>query len=137
MSIRQVEQMYRKLAKGLAECEGVPRMDTSLRSEIFSKIMDDVDRLQRRLQRLSSDDARRGELYEELRRLQLVEIQVILDDYTVCKSTGKLKRWQRMYGAIEDYTREFHRLRNVTQIADYGSPDAPGIWRREDHSGRG
>lgn len=137
MSIRQVEQMYRKLTKGLESGSGTPRLDAKLRSEIFNKIMDDVDRLQRRLQRLTQDDERYGALHEELRRLQLVEIQVILDDYTVCKSTGKLKRWERMYGSIDDYTREFHRLRNDAQPADYSAPDAPGVWRREDHSGGG
>jgi hypothetical protein len=109
MSFRQVNRLYRKMIIYDSSCIG--RINSGVRSELFHVILEDIDRLQKKIQRIAQTDEQYGELDLEIRQLLLKEIQIIIDDYMLSRQNGTLSLWREMYGDIKDYIRNFYLYR--------------------------
>jgi len=111
MSFRQVNRLYRKMIVYDSACAG--RINSGVRSELFHVILEDIDRLQKKIQRIDQNDEKYGELDLEIRQLLLKEIQIIIDDYMLSRQNGTLNLWREMYGDIKDYIQNFYLYRKV------------------------
>ncbi|MFC1591539.1 hypothetical protein ACFL43_03345 [Thermodesulfobacteriota bacterium] len=117
MSIRQVEKLYKKIVNYSAK-GGSFRIDSGVRTEIFQRIMDDVERLMKKMKQGTPGSQEQRELDIEIRKLLLKEIQVIIDDYVVAQGNGTLARWQKMYGDINHYISNFYLYRAAGENDD-------------------
>ncbi len=106
MSLKQVDRLYRKMIVYDSACTG--RINSGVRSELFHVIMDDIDRLQKKALRLPPESEQYRSLDSEIRKLLLKEIQIIIDDYMISQQQGTLDLWNRMYGDIKHYIRNFY-----------------------------
>ncbi len=106
MSIKQIDRLYRKMIVYDSACTG--RMNSGVRSELFHVIMDDIDRLQKKVVRLHPESEKYRALDHEIRKLLLKEIQIIIDDYMISQQQGTLDLWHRMYGEIKYYIQLFY-----------------------------
>ena len=106
MSLKQVDRLYRKMIVYDSACTG--RINSGVRSELFHVIMDDIDRLQKKALRLPPQSEQYRLLDSEIRKLLLKEIQIIIDDYMISQQQGTLDLWNRMYGDIKQYIRNFY-----------------------------
>ena len=106
MSIKQVDRLYRKMIVYDSACTG--SINSGIRSELFHVIMDDIDRLQKKVMRLDPESEQYQELDHDIRKLLLKEIQIIIDDYMISQQQGTLDLWQRMYGDIKHYIKQFY-----------------------------
>jgi hypothetical protein len=106
MSLKQVDRLYRKMIIYDSACTG--RINSGVRSELFHVIMDDIDRLQKKALRLPPQSEQYRSLDSEIRKLLLKEIQIIIDDYMISQQQGTLDLWNRMYGDIKYYIRNFY-----------------------------
>ena len=106
MSIKQIDRLYRKMIVFDSACTG--RMNSGVRSELFHVIMDDIDRLQKKVARLDPESEKYRALDHEIRQLLLKEIQIIIDDYMLSQQQGTLDVWHRMYGDIKYYIQHFY-----------------------------
>lgn len=109
MSFRQVNRLYRKMITYDSACTG--RINSGVRSELFHVILDDIDRLQKKISRIDQKDEQYGEIDLEIRKLLLKEIQIIIDDYMLSRQNGTLDLWRQMYGDIKDYIKNFYLYR--------------------------
>jgi hypothetical protein len=110
MGIKQVEQLYRKMIK--PDENSCREINPDVRADIFQKIMDDVERLMKKMRHYKLGSSKYAELDSEIRGLLLKEIQVIMDDYYVAKTNGTMQQWEEMYGDINHYINKFHSYRN-------------------------
>jgi hypothetical protein len=106
MSLKQVDRLYRKMIVYDSACSG--RINSGVRSELFHVIMDDIDRLQKKVVRLPRNSEEYCALDGQIRKLLLKEIQIIIDDYIISQQQGTLDLWNRMYGDIKYYIRNFY-----------------------------
>jgi len=117
MSIRQIEKLYNKM---IQRQDDGSKINTGVRTEIFHRIMDDVERLQKKLKHTRPGSRQHRALDAELRQLMLKEIQVIIDDYIIARQNGTLQRWQQMYGDISYYIRNFYTYREARVSKEQG-----------------
>jgi len=117
MSIRQIEKLYNKM---IQRQDDGSKINTGVRTEIFHRIMDDVERLQKKLKHTRPGSRQHRALDAELRQLMLKEIQVIIDDYIIARQNGTLDRWQKMYGDISYYIRNFYTYREARISKEQG-----------------
>jgi hypothetical protein len=115
MSLKQVDRLYRKMIVYDSACTG--KINSGVRSELFHVIMDDIDRLQKKALRLPPQSEQYRSLDSEIRKLLLKEIQIIIDDYMISRQQGTLDLWNRMYGDIKYYIRNFY-LYSKGEIAE-------------------
>ncbi|MCX5900745.1 MAG: hypothetical protein NTX06_08435 [Proteobacteria bacterium] len=106
MSIKQVDRLYRKMIVYDSACTG--RINSGVRSDLFHVIMDDIERLQKKVVRLHPESEKYRALDHEIRKLLLKEIQIIIDDYMISQQHGTLDLWHRMYGDIKYYVQHFY-----------------------------
>ena len=111
MSIKQIEKLYKNMVAINDAESGSEKIDSAVRTEIYRKIMDNVDRLLNKMKRFHQDSTQYRETDAEIRNLLLKEIQVIIDDYVVAKRNGTLEQWKAMYGELDRYVRNFHIYR--------------------------
>lgn len=111
MSLRQVEQLYKKLHE-TARLRGRLKLDPGGRSNIFDKIMGDVERLLKKSKSLTPGSDSHAKVDAEIRLLLMKEIQVIIDDYVLCSRSGTLKKWDAMYGDIQYYINNYYMYRD-------------------------
>jgi hypothetical protein len=57
-------------------------------------------------------------LDDEIRKLLLKEIQIIIDDYIISQQQGQLDVWIRMYGDIKYYIKNFY-LYSRSDLGDF------------------
>ena len=98
--------MYRKMIVYDSACTG--RINSGVRSDLFHVIMDDIERLQKKVVRLHPASEKYRALDHEIRKLLLKEIQIIIDDYMISQQQGTLDLWHRMYGEIKYYIQLFY-----------------------------
>ena len=98
--------MYRKMIVYDSACTG--RINSGVRSDLFHVIMDDIERLQKKVVRLHPESEKYRALDHEIRKLLLKEIQIIIDDYMISQQQGTLDLWHRMYGEIKYYIQLFY-----------------------------
>ena len=111
MGIKEVDKLYKKMIC-LDDVESTfAKIDAGVRTEIFRKIMDDVERLLKKIKRCDRDSEQYREFDHEIRKLLLKEIQVIIDDYVIAQKNGTLARWKSMYGDINHYKKNFYMYR--------------------------
>ena len=128
MSLRQIEILYKKLHAS-ARIRGCLKLDPGSRSDIFDKIMGDVERLLKKIKQLPPESQDFEKIDSDIRLLLMKEIQVIIDDYVLCRHNGTLQGWVDMYGNIEYYIRNYYMYRDgcdtdVLQVAHrYGFYD--------------
>jgi len=115
MSLRQVEQLYKKLHE-TARTRGRLKLDPGGRSDIFDKIMEDVARLLKKSKSLSPGTDAYEKVDSEIRLLLMKEIQIIIDDYVLCRHSGTLKNWTSMYGDIQYYVKNYYRYRDAQEL---------------------
>jgi len=111
MSLRQIETLYKKLHASARMRERL-QLDPGRRSDIFDKIMGDVERLLKKIKQLPPDSAAFEKIDYEIRLLLMKEIQVIIDDYVLCRHNGTLKNWVDMYGNIDYYIKNYYMYRD-------------------------
>lgn len=111
MSLRQIEILYKKLHAS-ARMRDRLNLDPGGRSDIFDKIMADVERLLKKIKRLPPGSDAFVKLDNEIRRLLMKEIQVIIDDYVLCRHRGDLQNWCEMYGNIQYYIKNYYMYRD-------------------------
>jgi len=111
MSLRQVELLYKKLHAS-AQARGRLKLDPGGRSDIFDKIMEDVERLLKKIKHLNPGSDAFGKVDNEIRLLLMKEIQVIIDDYVLCRRSGALRDWIGMYGDIQYYINNYYLYRD-------------------------
>jgi hypothetical protein len=111
MSLRQVEILYKKLHASVRIRDQL-KLDPGGRSDIFDKIVEDVQRLLKKSKKLPPGSDNLGEIDNEIRLLLMKEIQVIIDDYVLCRRNGTLKHWAAMYGDIKYYIKNYYRFRD-------------------------
>lgn len=111
MSLRQIEILYKKLHAS-ARIRGRLKLDPGTRSDIFDKIMADVERLLKKIKQLPPESEDFQKVDSEIRLLLMKEIQIIIDDYVLCRHNGTLQGWVAMYGSIEYYIRNYYMYRD-------------------------
>ena len=111
MSLRQVESLYKKLHAS-ASMRDQCKLDPARRSDIFGKIVEDVQRLLKKSKKLPSDSESLSAIDNEIRLLLMKEIQVIIDDYVLCQRNGTVNNWVAMYGDIQYYINNYYRYRD-------------------------
>lgn len=111
MSLRQIETLYKKLHASSRMRERL-QLDPGGRSDIFDKIMGDVERLLKKIKQLPPDSDAFEKTDYEIRLLLMKEIQVIIDDYVLCRHNGTLKNWVDMYGDIHYYIKNYYMYRD-------------------------
>jgi hypothetical protein len=111
MSLKQVDRLYRKMI--FYDSASTGKINSSVRSELFHVIMEDIERLQKKVARTrpESDECRALDL--EIRKLLLKEVQIIIDDYMLSQQNGTLDLWRQMYGDIKYYIRHFYQYRRA------------------------
>ena len=113
MGIRQVEKLYKKVIDFDNDGGQADALNPGVRAEIFQKIMDDVERLMKKLKKCDYGSDHYYALDNEIRQLLLKEIQVIIDDYMLACRNGTVQQWERMYGDIQYYRRQFYLYRDT------------------------
>ncbi len=111
--IKEIEGLY----KGLLHIEQDSRLykiDSKVRSEIYTKIIKDVERLRDEQESHPSWSKDYWDIDREIRMLLLKETQIVIDDYIVAIGSGHLTRWESMYGDIGHYKETFYNLRMDT-----------------------
>ena len=111
MSLRQIEILYKKLHAS-ARIRGRLKLDPGSRSDIFDKIMGDVERLLKKIKQLPPESEDFEKIDSDIRLLLMKEIQIIIDDYVLCRHNGTLQGWVDMYGNIEYYIRNYYMYRD-------------------------
>lgn len=106
--MKEIEALYRRLLR--VEADSV-RLDPKVRAQIYKMIMADLERLQEEQKAHPVWARAYWRLDREIRRRLLKEIQIIIDDYTIARQTGRLQEWEQMYGDIEYYKEGFYRFR--------------------------
>lgn len=117
MSIRQIEKLYTRM---IQRQDDGGKINSGVRAEIFHRIMDDVERLKKKLKHTRPGSRAHRALDAEMRQLMLKEIQVIIDDYIIARQNGTLERWQQMYGDISYYIRNFYAYRETRVSKEQG-----------------
>jgi len=112
MSLKQIEKLYKKMLSFSGDTLDGCRLNARVRSEIFHKIMDDTERLQKKIKNCKKESKDYKQIDKEIRLLLMKEIQIIIDDYIVSKQNGNLERWEKMYGDINMYIRNFYSYRD-------------------------
>ena len=77
MSLRQIEILYKKLHAS-ARIRGSLNLDSGSRSDIFDKIMADVERLMKKIKQLPPGSEDFQKVDSEIRLLLMKEIRVLL-----------------------------------------------------------
>jgi len=116
MSIKQVDRLYKKVICSTRDSKCRGTIDTTVRTELFQRIMDDLERLQKRIKRFDKGSAQHKELDAEIRQLLLKEIQIIIDDYIISQQNGTLSKWRQMYGDINHYKKSFFLYRQESAV---------------------
>ncbi len=111
MSLRQIELLYKKLHTSARKRDRL-KLDPGGRSDIFDKIMVDVERLLKKIKQLPPGCDAFEKTDTEIRLLLMKEIQVIIDDYVLCRRSGTLKNWIEMYGDIQYYIKNYYMYRD-------------------------
>lgn len=111
--IKEVEGLYKKLLH-LEKGSGLYKIDSKVRSDIYAKIIKGVERLRDEQESHPSWSKDYWDIDREIRGLLLKEIQIIIDDYIIARDSGKLARWEDMYGDIAHYKDTFYNLRMDT-----------------------
>ncbi len=111
MSLRQIETLYKKLHAS-ARTRDRLQLDPGGRSDIFDKIMVDVERLLKKIKKLPPESEAFDKADYEIRMLLMKEIQVIIDDYVLSRRSGSLKNWLAMYGDIRYYIKNYYAYRD-------------------------
>ena len=111
--IKEIENLYKKLLH-MEKGSGLCKIDSKVRSDIYTKIIRGVERLRDEQESYPSWSKDYWDIDREIRRLLLKEIQIIIDDYVVARGGGHLARWENMYGNIEHYKDIFYNLRMDT-----------------------
>jgi hypothetical protein len=117
MSLRQIDVLYKKLHAS-ARIRGRLKLDAGSRSDIFDKIMADVERLLKKIKQLPPESEEFQKVDSEIRLLLMKEIQIIIDDYVLCRHNGTLQAWADMYGTIEYYIRNYYMYRDGCDTGD-------------------
>lgn len=111
--IKEIEGLYKKLLH-MERDSGLCKIDSKVRSEIYTKIIRGVERLREEQESHPSWSKDYWDIDRQIRGLLLKEIQIIIDDYVVAKGAGNLARWENMYGDIGHYKGIFYSLRMDT-----------------------
>lgn len=135
--IQEIENLYRRLLH-LERGSGFYKIDSRVRSEIYMKIIKDVEDLKNRQEEYPSWSKDYWDIDREIRRLLLKEVQIIIDDYIVAKTNGYLSRWESMYGDIDHYKDIFYTLRMDTAYdrrkkKAQGFKFVKGTWERVEY----
>ncbi|MDY6856986.1 MAG: hypothetical protein SWO11_20220 [Thermodesulfobacteriota bacterium] len=109
--MEDIERLYEKLITNDEDSPSLYNIDTKIRSQIYKKILHDLNALKekQRITKLDSDDYKRLDL--EIRLRLLKEIQIIIDDYVMSKKNNELDRWKAMYGELDIYIKNFFYYR--------------------------
>ncbi|MCX8044358.1 MAG: hypothetical protein N3B18_09560 [Desulfobacterota bacterium] len=130
MSIRHIEKLYMRM---IEHTPAGSTINETVRSRIFHYIMNDIERIQKKMRRSRPGTREYQNLNTELRQLMLKEIQVIIDDYVIARQNGTLERWERMYGDIAWYVRHYYQYRNVrTAREGHHIVDAYGFYDQDE-----
>jgi len=108
--LKEIEELYRRLIM-ITEGKGLYKIDNKVRSDIYKKIVEDVEFLSEKQNRHPSWSKDYWDIDREIRMLLLKEIQIIIDDYILAKKNGNLKQWESMYGDFDHYKDIFYALR--------------------------
>lgn len=111
--MKEIEKLYKDLLRIEGE-SGLFKIDSKIRSDIYTKIIKGVETLHDEQESYPSWSKDYWDIDREIRRLMLKEIQIIIDDYVVAKGAGHLARWETMYGEIGHYKDIFYNLRMDT-----------------------
>ncbi len=130
MSLRQVEQLYKKLHASARTRSGL-KLDPGGRSDIFEKIMQDVERLLKKSKNLTPGSDAYEQADAEIRLLLMKEIQVIIDDYVLCRRSGTLHAWAAMYGDIQYYIKSYYLYRDGHEAEDRATAHRYGFYDDE------
>jgi hypothetical protein len=135
MGINQVEKLYKKMISFDDFEGGIGKIDIGVRTEIFQRIMDEIERLLKKMKSCNCDSEEYRDIDCKIRRLLLKEIQVIIDDYIISQKNGTLERWKNMYGDLNHYIRNFYMYRDEgdSQKLDNNSNNY-GFYDQEDMS---
>ncbi len=112
-TIKEIEDLYKHLLQ-IEKGSGLYKINSSVRSKIYMKIIRDVEALKHKQESLPSWSKDYWEIDKDIRRLLLKEIQIIIDDYVIARNNGHLSLWESMYGDIEHYKEIFYTLRMDT-----------------------
>jgi hypothetical protein len=121
--LNDIDRLYGQLLS-TGEDGGHFRIDSKVRSEIYTLIIKSVERLRDEQESHPSWSRDYWEIDGKIRRLLLKEVQIIIDDYVVAKTAGRFEQWEMMYGDIERYKDIFYRLRVDTE---YNNRERPAM----------
>jgi len=130
MSLRQVEALYKKL-HAAALVRGRQQLDSAGRSDIFDKIMSDVERLLKKIKQLTPGSEAFEKTDKDIRLLLMKEIQIIIDDYVFSRRSGTLGNWIEMYGDIQYYIKNYYLYRDGYDIDVLQSGHRYGLYDNE------
>lgn len=111
--MKEIEGLYKKLLQ-MEGKKGSYKVNIKVRSEIYTMIINDVERLHDEQESHHSWSKDYWDIDREIRRLLLKEVQIIIDDYVVARGSGHIAQWEKMYGDIEHYKGIFYNLRMDT-----------------------
>lgn len=118
MSIKQIEKLYKKIVSFSDSIQEGCSIDTAVRADMFHMIMNDIERLQKKIKNSKPNSREYKALDREMRQLLMKEIQIIIDDYMIARQNGTQKLWEEMYGDIKQYMRNFYIYREACASKD-------------------
>jgi len=109
--MEEIDKLYERLIVYNDNSPSSCNINSSVKTSIHKKILDDLDNLREKQGHLDSDSDDYRQLDRQIRLILLKEIQVVIDEYIMAKNNNDLKRWKAMYGDVETYKRNFFYYR--------------------------
>ena len=105
--MEEIDKLYERLIINDGESPLLYSIDPKVRTQIYKKIFEDLDKFREQQRFLKSDSDGYREIDCQIRLRLLKEIQIIIDEYMMAKDSQDINRWRAMYGDIEMYKRNF------------------------------
>jgi len=109
--MKEIDVLYRELV-ALRGSSGMSRKTAAaVRSNLLRRIATEVESLIKQQPDQPFDSEQYLHIDREIRERILMEIQIILDEYTLAVRNNELAKWEAMYGDIQYYQRNFYYFR--------------------------
>ncbi len=110
-AMKEIDRLYRELVTLRGSSGMSKKAAAATRSSLLRRIATEVESLIKEQPDRSSDSEQYLSVDREIRGRILMEIQIILDEYTLAARSNEMAKWEAMYGDIQYYQRNFFYFR--------------------------
>ncbi len=109
--MKEIDGLYRELVTQRGSGGMSKKAAAATRSSLLRRIATEVESLIKKQPDQAFDPEQYLFIDREIRERLLMEIQIILDEYTLAARNNELAKWEAMYGDIQYYQRNFYYFR--------------------------